>query len=453
MIDTDILIVGAGPVGAHAAKLCAEKGFNVVVIEKNERNRCGAQWVNGVPLWQLTEAGLANPPASEVYHEGGSFSLISPLGESRITIKDAPLYDLDMRLFGLRLLHEAEEQKGVRIFYEAAFNGLDFNEQGRPVSAATSVGKIGFKLIIDCSGLSAVVRKQVPLLTELCSQVTPKDLCTAAQEVREIADPQGAQTFLEKNNAVPGEALAWVNVAGGFSLMRVHIEPDLRHVAFLTGVRAMPGMLGAMELIRQFVSENGWVGKRIFGGQRPIPLRRPYAALAAEGVALLGDSGCQVYSAHASGIGVGLIAAQILSEQLALGNSHGEDIGSGNVLMRYAGQFHSNYGALLANSDASRRFSQDLTKEETHILIDRKLMTNKMIFDSLFQRPVGLHWPDLPGQALKAVRHPLLVRRVLKVAIKIPAITALMRRYPIDGLVHPEKLRRFESRLERIVSY
>jgi flavin-dependent dehydrogenase len=452
-MNTDILIIGAGPVGAHAARLFGENGFDVVLVEKNARNACGAQWVNGVPLWQLDDAGLGAPHPQEIYHEGGSFSIVSPLGNSRITLHDAEMLDLDMRHFGLRLLQAAESQPNVRVFYETAFRSLEFDNTGRPVCASTTKGQIRFKLVIDASGLSAIVRKQVHTLTKLCPQVLPEDLCTAAQEVREISDVRGALNFLERNHSSKGEALAFVNVAGGFSLLRVHVDQDLQNVAFLSGARALPGIPSAKDLIRQFVQDNPWTGTMKFGGQRPIPLRRPYAALSASGIALLGDSGCQVYPAHASGIGVSLLAAKMLSDTLLAASTSGEDIGEARVLARYARAFHKKYGALLANSDISRRFSQDLTQEETHTLIDQKLLTTKMIRDSLFQKPVGLHVWDLPSQLAKAMRHPAIARRVLKVAAKVPAVAAMMLSYPRKNAHDPEKLLKFENRLEKLVAY
>jgi flavin-dependent dehydrogenase len=451
-MKTDILIVGAGPVGAHAARLLGESGFDVVVIEKNARNACGAQWVNGVPLWQLDDAGLGMPPPREVFFQGGSFSIVSPLGKSRLTLPDADLLDIDMRHFGLRLLEAAEQQKSVRVSYETLFRGLQFDDKGRPVSAATDKGEIRFKLVIDASGLSAMVRKQVPELSKLCPPVAVTDLCTAAQEVHEIADRAGAQAFLDRNHAAKGEALAFVNVAGGFSLLRVHVDHDLHHVAFLTGSRPLPGIPSGKDLIRNFVKEHAWVGAMRFGGQRPVPIRRPYAALSWAGVALLGDAGCQVYSAHGSGIGISLLAAKVLAGTLSQAAKASEDIGESSVVARYAYAFHKKYGALLTNSDISRRFSQDLTQEETHTLIKRKLLTTTMIRDSLFQRPVGLHLRDFPSQLVKALRHPVLASRVLKVAAKIPAVSALIGMYPKPEASSPEKLLRFESRMERLVT-
>lgn len=447
---TDILIVGAGPVGAHSAYLLAEYGFKVVLIEKNKRDACGARWINGVPLWQLEEAGLGMPSQKEVHHTGDLFSIISPLSQHRITLNDAQLLDIDMRHFGLGLLDKAESHPNVTTYFETAFQGLNFDGHGRPVSAGTSAGETSLKLIIDASGMSAIVRKQVPILSRLCPQVTPQDICTAAQEVYDIADPYGAEAYLEKNGGKKGEALAFIGVAGGFSLMRVVVAPDTQHVAFLTGSRPLPGIPSGMDLIRQFVADNAWVGSRMFGGQRPIPLRRPYAALSAPGVALLGDAGSQIYSAHGSGIGISLIAAKILAETLKSALNKDEDIGDAEVLARYGRTFHQKYGSLLANSDASRRFSQELTQEETHILIEQRLLSPNIARDALFQRPIGFYLGDMPTQISKAIKHPRLVGRVLRVAAKMPLIAAIMKRYPKTA--DPETLLKFDQRLERLVS-
>jgi hypothetical protein len=160
-----------------------------------------------------------------------------------------------------------------------------------------------------------------------------------------------------------------------------------------------------------------------------------------------------VYPAHASGIGISLVAANVLSEVLKEAAGDGEDVGAGQVLARFGHRFHRRHGSLLANSDASRRFSQNLTKEETHVLISRRMMSRKMIGDSLMQMPVGLHLPDLPWQLVQSVRHPLIAKRVLTLAAKIPLISTCMRLYPKMGSMDPEKLSRFEQRLERLVDF
>ena len=56
-----------------------------------------------------------------------------------------------------------------------------------------------------------------------------------------------------------------------------------------------------------------------FGGQRAIPLGRPHDTLASDRVALVGDAARQVFSAHGSGIGAGMVAARMLVDAIVRG--------------------------------------------------------------------------------------------------------------------------------------
>ena len=88
------------------------------------------------------------------------------------------------------------------------------------------------------------------------------------------------------------------------------------------------------------------------------------ASLTDERVALIGDAGCQVFAAHGSGIGYGLIAARLLADTLA----------AGAPLHHYAKAWHRQYGGLFAAYDLFRRLSQTLTVPDLERMMDSGLM-------------------------------------------------------------------------------
>ena len=57
----DVVVVGAGTAGAAAAAFCAERGLKTICVERAPLDRAGAAWVNGVPAWAFSRAGLAQP--------------------------------------------------------------------------------------------------------------------------------------------------------------------------------------------------------------------------------------------------------------------------------------------------------------------------------------------------------------------------------------------------------
>lgn len=426
----DVLIVGAGPSGTHLASLLGRAGLSVILLDKNPSGEAGASWVNGIPLWMFEGAGLGKPEPEELHSAGARFTVIDPTHQSRVSILSPFLTDIDMRKFGKRLLQTAENSPNVRVFHEILIQSFELDSNGRPIAACSKQDRFKAQLFVDVSGLAAVVRKNTPFLKELCPAVEPADLCRAAQEVRQIRDPHGALEFLSIQKAQSAEILSWVGVAGGFSLMRVQIEPDLKTINFLTGTRALFGVPSGARLIQNFMARHPWVGDKIFGGQRAIPIRYPYANLVAPGVALLGDSACQVYAAHGSGVGIGLLAAKQLAVCVIEAAHQGLDIGSLSALWPYTDRFHREYGALLLMSDLVRRFSQTLSPYEVHQMIAGGLMTEGILRSSLLQQHPEFNLTELLGQLRGLVSAPGLAFKMGLAFRKVPQILLAVKQYP-----------------------
>src|SRR5690606_24952863 len=91
----------------------------------------------------------------------------------------------------------------------------------------------------------------------------------------------------------------------------------------------------------------------------------------APGIALVGDAACQVFPAHGSGIGIGLIAGRMLADAV----EDASDPGNENVLWRYQAAFQREFGGLLVASDIFRRLSTEMGEEGVVALVRSGLMT------------------------------------------------------------------------------
>ncbi len=434
----DVVVVGAGPAGAHAAGLLAHGGLRVALVDRRARGEAGAQWVNGVAFWMLEAAGVMRPSELEGKPDRGPpFTMCVPGSDTRLRVENNPVADLDMRAFGLELVERFESASSGESFWEHHVSDAEVDRHGRIVSVVVrelSAGKLErlrAAVFVDASGLAGVLRKNSPLLGASCSRPEPQHLCVAAQEVLEIVDRDGAMRFLGLQRVESGEPLAWVGVDGGFSLLRPTVDLAEGRVSILTGSIAQTASQSGKQLLDGFVASQRWIGSRLFGGHRAIPLTRPHTWLVAPGVALLGDSASQVYSTHGSGIGLGILAARFLSDAILEAAEKNRDLGLLRSLWPYARRFHGELGGLLGASDAFRRFSQTLTLEELQDIYDSGLLTAGITRDALAMVRPSIRLDELLAQAKGVLRRPRLAARLASVLGRMPAIYSVAATYPV----------------------
>ena len=355
----DLAIVGAGTAGAALALHAVRAGLRVVCVDRRRLEGAGARWINGVPRWMFAEAGLAEPQGDERVGYGHPFHLVAGYGLARVVVRSHDVLDVDMRRLVERLQQGAREA-GADLRGEVTVHGL---AEG---VLATSAGPLRARWFVDASGLAGA---------RLLQQVrpAPSDVCTAAQEVRVVRDPVAARGFFDAQGVTPGSTLCFTAVARGYSIVNVRLDGD--RVSLLTGSIAGSGHPGGAKLLSSFVARHPWIGQTLFGGARAIPLAMP-RELARGHVALLGDAGSQVFSAHGSGIGVGLVAAKQLADALARGEGPAG----------YAGAFRRRWGLLMRTYDVFRRFSQRLGPRQVALLMRAGIINEKSARTALEQR-------------------------------------------------------------------
>ncbi|MGB6057279.1 MAG: NAD(P)/FAD-dependent oxidoreductase, partial [Microthrixaceae bacterium] len=399
-LEFDAVVVGAGTAGSNAAYQLAKRGLSVALIERRPLNDGGAHWHNGVLDWQFERAGLhpAEPP--ERSPRVRRLHMFDPSGRRAFTLEDPPTVSANMSLLGHRLRTLAAEH-GVRMFDHA--KDMDVRLDGdrivsvglraanaepltaEPAShraaadhpAASEQLQIEATLFVDASGRHGALRKHSPQLSRWCPTVRGDELCSASDFRFGIADQIGAKRFLDRHGASPGETITSVGNAGGFSTISITVAEGLDQVSVLVGCLA-DGRYGTgprmLEAVRR---SNSWIGKPGSGGSGVIPLRRPYSRFTAPGLALVGDSACQVFPAHGSGIGFGLIAGRMLADAVTASDS-AVDIGDETVLWNYQAQFQREFGGALAAYDGLRRMTTALGSNGVGTMLSSRLVTESM---------------------------------------------------------------------------
>lgn len=421
----DLIVCGAGSAGAALAGMAASLGMRVLVLERRMLDRAGAAWVNDVPAWMFDEAGIARPTGTEL-HASAALTLVAGWDDAapRVTARPEGLLGVDMRGLVARLqenaMHAGAELKGGE-----HVRRLEHREEEVVVHTASKAYRTRF--FVDASGLAGI---------EAMGKMhgTTRDVCAAAQQVHRIRDPHGATAFFDRYRASEGDVTVFTGVAGGYSIVNVRRHED--RVFVLTGSVPADGHPSGKALLEAFVEERTWIGERVFGGARAIPLTYARPILVRGRVAAIGDAASQVFSAHGSGTGAGLVAARIVADALRT-----DDLAS------YQHAWQKRWGFLFAAQDRIRRLTQDLTSEELRAVIGEGILGEQAVAASLAQR-----FPSLDASMLRSgralARRPSLAGRFARLGAGMAQLAALYARHPED----PSKQNAWAERVHAVMA-
>ncbi len=415
----DVVVVGAGTAGAATARFVAQAGLSVLCVERGALAEAGARWINGVALSAFDAAGLSRPTGDEARGHGHAFHFVAGRGPARVVIDDHEVADVDMGLFVGRVQAAAREAGAV------LEGGVEVHGVSGHV-VDTSRGRVTTAWVVDASGHGGARLARVP-------PVDRRDLCVAAQQVRHVRDRGAAEAFFAAHGVPTGDTLCFTALDGGYSILNVRLAHDRLFV--LTGSIPAEGHAGGQAIADTFAAEQSWVGDIERAGARAIPLRRPFDRLAHGPVALVGDAGCQVFSAHGSGIAAGLAAARLFAEALAA------DEGAAG----YEHRWHTRYGGLYATYDLFRRFSQSLAPRDIAALIEAGVLEPIGALAALEMR-VPLVPPHVAArQAAGLLRVPRLGARVAAMLARAASAHAVYAAHPTD----PARLRLWSHAVAR----
>ena len=452
----DVVVVGAGPAGAHVAGGFAQRGRTVALLDRRPIDEAGAQWHNGVVAWQFAEAGAPAPVPDEITPNEGATHLFGPDGTLGCRYTGSPTVRADMGVLGTALRSVATEA-GAEIVDRVRGLDVDVDRHGRmravevALGRATSDGdgsgtaRLEADLFVDAAGWTGVLRRHAPALARWCPPVRGGELCSASDAVLAVRDPDGAQRFLDDHGAVAGDTVSVLGNAGGWSTCSVRVSEDRTRVAALVGCVANGRYGTGPKLLADLQTTHGWLGEPIAVGTGVIPLRRPYARFTAPGLALVGDAACQVFPAHGSGIGSSLIAGRMLVDAAA----GAADCGGEDVLWRYQHAFQKRFGGMFAALDAFRRMSTALGSHGVARMVRAGMVDAEVTRQMLDQRWAQPSLSAMPGNIRALATNPKLAK------VMVPGLArgALLR--PMGG-THPrsvdvDALGRWDARIQRLL--
>lgn len=323
-LDSDVIIIGAGPSGAIAAALLRQKGHQVTILEKQHfpRFSIGESLLPQCMAF-IEEAGMM--PAVEAagfqYKNGAAFHYDGRNGAFDFREKFTPgwgtTWQVQRDRFDQILAQEAEKQ-GTPIHYGHEITAADFSGEQPVLSVRTDDGRqyqARARYVLDASGFGRVL----PRLLDL---ETPSEFPVRVSlftHIEDRIDHPGHDRNKILITVHPEHRDVWywlIPFSNGRSSLGVVVRPDM-----LDARSGEP-----MEVLQQMVSEDPNLSEVLANAQWDTPVReirgysRNVRQLCGKNYALLGNAAEFLDPVFSSGVTIAMksasLAVDVLDRQL-----------------------------------------------------------------------------------------------------------------------------------------
>lgn len=406
--DYDIIVAGGGLAGlivASSAMYYSKQSMKILVVDRNAIPQQGRKtvsgWVCGDAVGKntvdyMTDRIKISWDHPEIEHPVKGVIAYSPDHETGISF-DGEGYLLNRRLLPQRQLRDAKKA-GVEIRERVALRSLIIENnavigvEGEDLDSKAAFKKTA-KLVIDCTGVTSVLRTNLPVKSFIQRRIDRDDLEATGRYIYNFDLAYDDKTYFDPDYCIihldqklaPG-GYGWVFPKGK---SKVNIGLGVQQKAFDARNKAMGAHTDLKTLIDEYVEVNPVVkSPRLADGADDegnawgtwqVSVRRQNDCLVANGYMLVGDSAWMPKPLDAGGIGPAIIAATIAGKDAVEAVQAGDTSEKG--LWKYNKHFINDYGYKTAGLEVFRRMLQGLTNEQ--INYGMKHFLSKMDIDKI----------------------------------------------------------------------
>lgn len=358
MEKVDVLVVGAGPAGACAARWAAEGGAGVVIVEDHAEVGFPVQCGELVPALRELRGMMPRVKKPEelfafddgfVAGRSDTMALVSPGGRRHSF--DFETLTLNRRLYDKHLVKLAQEAGA-----ELRLSARALAVEGKRVT--TAVGEFEAKVVIGADGPFSVVRRCAGL---------PKPLLYPCVEYG-VAGRFRPEVEMHFGSAAPG-GYAWIIPKERSANIGVGVHP-----------RFARGRVEVM--LKDFLRRVGAKGKRIYRTGGFVPSSGPLERTVKGNVLLAGDAAGQVMASNGGGIPTAMVAGR------AAGRAAAVHIRNGDKLAAYEKNWRSEMGEVLETALSTKRLADRAFGRDWLVELAMFLMPRAMMRRALTCRPL-----------------------------------------------------------------
>jgi digeranylgeranylglycerophospholipid reductase len=349
----DVIVVGAGPAGSATAKAAADKGAEVLVLEKRSEIGVPVQCGEAFGKTGMTKTGI-KPNPKWIAKKLKYSCLVSPNG-SKICFRNEA-YVLERRIFDKQLAVQAAKA-GAKIMVRSNVVDLKRTNGKFDRVVVESFGQreeFNGKIVVGADGFNSKVARW----TDMARALSTKYSATGLQYEMVNMELESDETeYIFFGRGVAPGGYAWIFPKG----------KDVANVGlgFTTESREPKN---AFYHLNKFVKENEMTKNAtpiniVAGG---IPLIRPLERTVKENVLLVGDAARQIYSLAGAGIGYSLLCGGIAGN--IAGDAISEKAVTEHRLMEYDSEWRSRFGKELELAFRIKEIVIEFTDEELNKL-------------------------------------------------------------------------------------
>jgi digeranylgeranylglycerophospholipid reductase len=409
--DYDIIVAGGGLAGlivASSAAYYSNQSLRILVVDRNRMSEQGRKTVSGWICGDAVGKNTVDYMTSrikiswgwpEIEHPVKGVIAYSPDHETGISF-DGEGYMLNRQLLPQRQLRdvtkagvEIKERVALRsLLVEDGNNNTIIGVEGDDLDNKTLFKKTA-KLVVDCTGVTSVMRTNLPVKSFIQRRIDRDDLEATGRYIYDFDLAHEDKTYFDSDYCIihldqklaPG-GYAWVFPKGK---SKVNIGLGVQQKAFDFRNKAMGVHTDLRTLIDEYVEMNPAIeNPRLADGPDDngnawgtwqVSVRRQNDCLVANGYMLVGDSAWMPKPLDAGGIGPAIIAATIAGKDAVEAIQAGDT--SEKELWQYNKHFIDDYGYKTAGLEVFRRMLQGLTNEQ--INYGMKHFLSKMDIDKI----------------------------------------------------------------------
>ncbi len=355
--EHDVVVVGAGPAGSITASVAADRGLDVLLIDRNPEIGVPVRCAEGVSreiekYIEMDSRWVCNPIRGVITYGPEGTELIVTATD------DVAGYVLDRRIFDRSLARDAARAGAEVRVKNRAFDVLKRNGKvcGVYVNAAGEEVRITADVVVAADGVESRVARWAGIDTRLRAE----DVASCAQYL--MCDIEVNSDYCEQYfswDIAPG-GYAWVFPKGAhYANVGIGISAN-----FLNGTSRIVNFLDSFVHEKFGVEGGDNILAKIYGA---VPLSGPVYRTVTDGMLLVGDAARHVNPFSGGGIIVAIQGGQIAGEVIA------KAVREGNCTARrlreyerrwwkefgrtlYAGLKVKNYMLSLSRTDFNRFF-------------------------------------------------------------------------------------------------